>query len=84
MPQNHAAGAARIDQHNPRRLHEQDPQVAIAAFRYLAEDRAVPGRDLLGDQPQPSSEVAAFRECIAPRRETSSCRYRCRSRRLQN
>src|SRR5262245_35218004 len=39
-------------------------QIAVAAFRYFAEDGAVAGRDLLGDQPQPSSEVAAFREGI--------------------
>ena len=38
-----------LDQHNPRGLNEQNAQVAIAAFRYLAEDGAVAGRDLLGD-----------------------------------
>ncbi len=52
------------DQHDPRRLHEQNPQVAIAALRYLAEDCAIPSRDLLGDEPQPSGEVATFGECI--------------------
>src|SRR5215470_11114010 len=36
------------DQHNPRRLNEQDAQVAIATLRYLAEDRAVARRDLPG------------------------------------
>jgi len=35
-------------------------QVAITALRYLAEDRAVPGRDLLRNERQPSGEVAAF------------------------
>src|ERR1700730_5763 len=60
-----ALPALGLDQHNPCCLHEQDTQVAIATFRYLAEDGAVAGRDLLGDEPQPSSEVAAFRECIA-------------------
>src|SRR5262245_32687986 len=35
-------------------------QVANTALRYLAEDRAVPGRDLLRNEPQPSGEVAAF------------------------
>src|SRR5262245_10603647 len=35
-------------------------QVAITALQYLAEDRAVPGRDLLRNEPQPSGEVAAF------------------------
>ena len=31
-----------LDQNNPRRLNEESPQVAIAALRYLAQDRAVP------------------------------------------
>jgi hypothetical protein len=57
--------ALRLDQYDPRGLNEQNAQVAIAAFRYLAEDSAVPGRDLFGDEPQPSGEVAAFRERIA-------------------
>src|SRR5262245_26801228 len=57
--------ALRLDQYNPCGLNEQNAQVAIAAFRYLAEDGAVAGRDLLGDEPQPSGEVAAFRERIA-------------------
>src|SRR5262249_34065837 len=46
-----------LDQHNPRRLDEQDPQVAIATLRYLAEDRAMPSRELPGDEPQPSGSV---------------------------
>src|SRR6266478_3730492 len=54
-----------LDQYNPCCLHEQDTQVAIAALGYLAEDGAVAGRDLLGDEAQPSGEVAAFRERIA-------------------
>src|SRR5215471_5667525 len=54
-----------LDQDNPCRLHEQDPQVAIAALGYLAEDGAVAGRVLLGDEPQPGGEIAAFRERIA-------------------
>src|SRR5207249_3062917 len=45
------------DQHNPRGLHEQRAQVAIAAPRYLAEDRAVAGRDLLRHQSKPGAEV---------------------------
>src|SRR3954454_9430099 len=36
---------------DPCCLHEQDAQVAIAALRYLAEDRAVPGRDLPRNEP---------------------------------
>ena len=44
-----ALPALGLDQHNPCGLHEQDTQVATAAFRYLAEDGAVAGRDLLGD-----------------------------------
>jgi len=51
--------ALRLDQHNPGGLKEQNAQVAIAALRYLAEDGAVAGRDLLGDEPQPGGEVAA-------------------------
>ena len=35
-------------------LDEQDPQIAIATLRYLTEDRAIRGRDLLGDEPQRS------------------------------
>src|SRR6266480_6907235 len=53
-----------LDEHNPCRLDEQDPQVAIATLRYLAEDGAIPSRDLLGDEPQPSGEVAALAERI--------------------
>src|SRR6266567_1467486 len=60
-----ALPALGLDQHNPRRLDEQDAQVAIATLRYLAEDGAIPSRDLLGDEPQPSGEVAAFCERIA-------------------
>src|SRR6516164_7183574 len=54
--------ALRPDQYSPSGLNEQNAQVAVAAFRYLAEDGAVASRDLLGDQPQPGGEVAAFRE----------------------
>src|SRR6266567_1897698 len=50
---------------SPRRLDEQDAQVAIATLRYLAENYAIPSRGLLGDKPQPSGEVAAFAERIA-------------------
>src|SRR5207245_9225314 len=53
------------DQHDPGRLHEQDAQVAIAAPRYLAEDRAVSSRYLLGHQSKPGAEVAAFGEPIS-------------------
>ena len=60
-----ALPALGLDQHDPCRLHEQDTQVAIAAFRYLAEDGAVTGRDLLRDEPEPSSKVAAFGEHIS-------------------
>src|SRR5882724_7666754 len=49
----------------PRRLNEQDAQVAIATLRYLAEDCAVPGRDLSQDQPEPCGKVAAFGEGLA-------------------
>ena len=33
-----ALPALRLDQHNPGRLHEQDTQVAIAAFGNLAKE----------------------------------------------
>ena len=39
------------DQHNPRGLNKQNAEVAIAAFRYAAEDGAVARRDLIGDEP---------------------------------
>src|SRR6185295_12234959 len=45
-------------------LHEQHAQVAIAAFGYLAQDRAIPRRELPRDQPKPSCEVAALVERI--------------------
>ena len=48
-----------LDQHDPSRLHEQSPQIAIAAPRYRSQDRAVSGRDLLGHQSEPSAEVAS-------------------------
>ena len=59
----------RSDQYDPGRLNEQDPHVAIAALRYLAEDRAVSRRKLFGDKTQPGGEVAAFGE---PRRGSRS------------
>ena len=31
------------DEDDPRRLHEEDPQIAVATFGYLAQDRAVAG-----------------------------------------
>ena len=49
--------ALRLDQYNPGGLNEQNAQVAIAAFRYLAEDGAVAGRDLLRHQTHPRREV---------------------------
>src|SRR5215469_7067682 len=55
----------RPDQDNPGGLNEQNAQVAIAALRYLAEDRAASRRELLGDQTQPSGEVAALGERIS-------------------
>src|SRR6195256_1092949 len=53
------------DQHNPCRLHKQNAQVAIAAPRDFAEDRAVSRRDLLGHQSEPGAEVAAFGEYLS-------------------
>src|ERR1700730_5869763 len=46
-----ALPAIRLDQHHPCCLHEKDAQVAIAALRYLAEDRAIPGRNRPGHKP---------------------------------
>src|SRR6266852_2282981 len=53
-----------------RGLHEQRPQVLVAALRDLAEDRAIPSGLLLGHEPQPSAEVASLLEAgaIADRR----------------
>ena len=51
-----ALPALRLDQHHPRRLHEQNPQVAIAPPGYLAQDRTVPGRDLLGASPSQAAK----------------------------
>src|SRR5262249_15045035 len=68
-----ALPALGLDQRNPRRLDEQDPQVAIATLRYLAEDRAIPSRDLPGDEPQPSGEVAALAERIALANRSYHC-----------
>src|SRR6516225_2478028 len=54
-----------LDQHDPGRLDEQGAQIAIASFRYAAEDCSVSGRDLFRYQPKPGAEVAAFRERIS-------------------
>ena len=43
-----------------RAAHEQGAQVAVATLGEAAQDRAVAGRDLLGHQPEPGGEVAAF------------------------
>src|SRR5260370_27094264 len=60
-----ALPALRLDQHDPCRLHEQNRQIAIATPGYLAEDGTVPGRDLFGNEPQPSGKIAALGEHIA-------------------
>src|SRR6267142_4063320 len=54
----------RLDQHDPRRLHEQNPQVTIATPGYLAEDGTVAGRYLFWNEPQPGGKVATLREHI--------------------
>src|ERR671935_2982946 len=54
-----------LDQHDPGRLDEQGAQIAIASFRYAAEDCSVSGRDLFRYQPKPGAEIAAFRERIS-------------------
>jgi hypothetical protein len=48
-----------------------NPQVAVAALRYLAEDGSVPGRDLPGNEAQPGGEIVALGERIA----CADCRY---------
>src|SRR5262245_4349763 len=54
-----------LDQHDPGGLNEQTAQITIAALRYAAEDCAVTSRYLFRHQPEPGTEVAAFRESIA-------------------
>ncbi len=48
-----------------RRLHEQNPQAAIAAPGYLAEDGSVPGRDLFGG-PADAQGSALLVDTVAP------------------
>ena len=60
-----ALPALRLDQHDPCRLNEQNPQVAIATLGYLAQDGAVPSRDLFGDEPKSGGKVATFREDVS-------------------
>src|SRR6266581_3509694 len=52
-----ALPALGLDQHNPRRLDEQGPQVAIATLRYLAEDRAIPVEICLGTSPSQAAKA---------------------------
>jgi hypothetical protein len=40
-------------------------QVPIASLRDFAEDGAIPGRYLPGDEPQPRGKVAALGECFS-------------------
>src|SRR5579863_2555486 len=58
-------GGLHLHKHDPCRLHEQNPQVAIATPGYLAEDGAVPSRDLFGNEPQPGGKVATLGENIS-------------------
>src|SRR6516162_2878453 len=48
------------DQEHPGGLHEQDPQIAVAALRYWTENRAISGRGLLWHHSEPGPEVAPF------------------------
>ena len=43
----------RLDQHDPRCLHEQNAQVAVAPLGYLAENCAIASRHLLWHEAQP-------------------------------
>ena len=54
-----------LHQHDPGRLDEQGAQIAIAALRDAAEDRAISRRDLLRHQPESGAEVAPFGERVA-------------------
>jgi AcrB/AcrD/AcrF family len=51
-------------EYDPGGLNEEHAQVAIAALRYLAKNRAVARRELFGDKTQPGGEVAALGERI--------------------
>jgi hypothetical protein len=52
--------ALRLDQHNPRCLHEQDAQIAIAALGYPAQDRAACPYSKLG-MPEKLQDFFGFR-----------------------
>jgi hypothetical protein len=49
-----------LDQHDPRRLHEQNAQVPVTSLRYRAQDGAVASRCLLRHKAEPGGEVTAF------------------------
>src|SRR5262245_13351305 len=68
-----ALPAPGFDQHDPGGLYEQGAQVAIAALGYLAQDGAVPGGDLPGNESQPGGKVAALGEHIPG---TDRCHHR--------
>ena len=50
----------RLDENDPRRLHEQLPQIAVSALRYFAQDRAIARRHLLGHEPKPAAKSRPF------------------------
>src|SRR2546430_1653031 len=52
-------------QHDVCGLHEQCPQIFVAALGDLAQDRAIPGRLLPRYEPQPGAEVASLCEAGA-------------------
>src|SRR6516162_10067855 len=52
-------------QHDVCGLHEQCPQILVAALGDLAQDRAISGRLLLRYETQPGTEVASPREACA-------------------
>jgi hypothetical protein len=56
--------AHRLDENDPRGLHEQHAQIAISPLRDHAQDRAISRRDLLWHEPEPSREVASLREHV--------------------
>ena len=55
----------RLDQDDPSGLDKQNAQVAIALFGYLAEDRAVSGRDLPRHQSEPGAKIPSVGEHCA-------------------
>ncbi len=52
--------AHRLDENDPGRLHERDPQIAISPLRDLAQDGAISCRDLLWHEPSQAAKSRPF------------------------